>query len=320
MSLPEELHGTCCLVTGGAGFIGSHLTEALLAVGARVRVLDDMSAGRPEYVPAEADLVAASITDPAACRQACAGAQYVFHHAARVSVVESIQDPVGTHLVNALGTLNLLVAAREAGCRRVVYAGSASAYGRSQVTPQHEDLPPDPRSPYAASKHAGEVSCRLFTDLYGLETVVLRYFNVFGPRQDPASPYAGVIARFIGLLLRGENLTIEGDGEQTRDFVPVENVIQANLRAALAPGAAGRTFNIGVGEAMSVGHLARLLLELSQAPSGIIHVAPRPGDIRHSQADISRAREVLGYEVAVPPREGLARTLAWYQEQARAEP
>ncbi len=312
MSLPAP---TTCLVTGGAGFIGSHLVHSLVAKGYPVRVLDNFLTGKRgnlEAVGAAVEVLPGDITDPDACRRACQGVDLVLHHAARVSVAESVQSPGPTHDTNATGTLNMLIAAKAAGCRRFVYAGSASAYGDTDILPHHEGMTPRPLSPYAVSKHIGELYCQVFHRLYGLETVVLRYFNVFGPRQDPSSPYSGVIAQFVSRLLRGEPLTICGDGDQTRDFVPVENVVNANLLACAAAAAAGQIINIGCGESMSVNDLAGTLLDLSGARSEVAHADPRPGDIRHSVADITRARELLGYRVQVTPSEGLKRTLDWY--------
>jgi len=307
------------LVTGGAGFIGSHLVETLVGAGQRVRVLDNFHSGRRENlasVSGNVELMVGDIADLETCRRACEDIDYVLHEAARVSVAESVADPLSAHEVNSLGTLKMLTAAREAGCKRFVYAGSASAYGDAQTSPQHEELTPRPLSPYAVAKYVGEMHCGIFHQLYGMETVVLRYFNVFGPRQDAGSPYSGVIAQFMARAARGEELMIYGDGEQTRDFVPVENVVAANLLACAAPGAVGKTINIGCGEAMSINHLAQMVIEASGAECEVGHGPPRPADIRHSLADISRAREVLGYEVEVTPSEGLRRTLEWYREAA----
>lgn len=307
------------LVTGGAGFIGSHLVEALVRAGHRVRVLDNFSTGRRENLSPVGDaveVIEGDIADRGACDRACEGVDYVLHHAARVSVAESHEDPVGCHQVNALGTLKLLCAAREAGCRRFVYAGSASAYGNPSELPHREDMLPQPLSPYAVAKHVGELYCRAFFGLYGIETVVLRYFNVFGARQEAASPYSGVIARFVDGLIRGEGITIYGDGEQTRDFVPIENVVEANMLACRAPEAAGRLINIGAGEPMSVNRLAEVLQELIGVRLEIARGPARQGEVQHSLADIRRAKELLGYQVRVPVREGLRRTVAWRRERA----
>jgi len=305
-------------VTGGAGFIGSHLVHALVEYGLRVRVLDNLLSGNLDNLAGIAErieFVRGDVTNPEDCRRACEGMDYILHHAARVSVAESIERPRETHETNATGTLNLLTAAREAGCRRLVYAGSASAYGDAEEIPQHEDLVPRPLSPYAVAKHTGELYCLMFHALHGLETVVLRYFNIFGPRQDPSSPYSGVIAQFAVRALRGDALTIYGDGEQTRDFVAVENVVQANLAACTSPDAVGRVVNIGCGERVSVNELARAVVGLSGGEVKVVHAAPRPGDIRHSVADIRRARALLGYRPQVTLKEGLAGTLAWYRQQ-----
>lgn len=313
--------GPLYLVTGGAGFIGSHLAETLVGRGDRVRVLDDFSAGRRENLAGTAgavEIVEGDIGDAGVCERACEGVDYVFHEAARVSVEESIADPVGNHRTNVSGTLNMLLAARDAGCKRFVYAGSAAAYGDTPLLPHREDMAPRPLSPYAVAKYVGELYCRTFFDLYGLETVVLRYFNVFGPRQDENSPYSGVIARFIGQLLREEEITIYGDGEQTRDFVAVENVVEANLLACTAPEAAGRVINVGAVERTSVSRLADLLMELTGVKCRVNRAPARTAEVRHSQADISTARQVLSYQVEVPVREGLERTVAWYR-QARGK-
>jgi nucleoside-diphosphate-sugar epimerase len=255
------------------------------------------------------------VRDPEACRRACAGAEYVLHHAARVSVPESLEDPILYEEVNALGTLNLLQAARAAGCQRFIYPGSASVYGNTPELPHRESMIPQLLSPYAVAKHAGELYCRVHYHLHGLETVVLRYFNAFGPRQDPSSPYSGVIAVFIRALLQGKDITIFGDGEQSRDFVSVENIVQANLLACRAPGAPGQVINIGCGERTTIRELAEMLKELTGASVGLRHGPARAGDVRHSVADIARARELLGYRVEVSVREGLRRTVAWYREE-----
>lgn len=307
------------LVTGGAGFIGSHLVEALVAAGHRVRVLDDFSTGSRENLAGLSDavqIIEGDVRDPRACRAACEGVDYVLHQAARVSVAESIEDPVTTHEVNALGTLKLLVAARQSGCRRFVYAGSASAYGDAQDLPLGEDTPSSPQSPYAVAKYVGEVYGGLYHDLHDLPCVVLRYFNVFGPRQDPNSPYSGVIARFLRQLIRGESLTIFGDGEQSRDFVAVQNVVEANLLACSAADAPGHTLNIGSGCAMTVNDLVRLLGELIGTAPKVTHASPRAGDIRHSLANITRAQRLLGYRLRVSTEEGLRRTLQWHLQAA----
>ena len=305
------------LITGGAGFIGSHLAERLVALGAKVRLLDDFTTGRRQNLSAlahQVELLQGSLTDMATVRKAVAGMDVVFHQGALPSVARSVEDPLTTHQVNATGTLLLLLAAREAKVKRVVFASSSSVYGDTPTLPKREEMPPNPQSPYALSKLIGEQFCRLFWRLYGLETVSLRYFNIFGPRQDPTSQYAAVIPRFITKLLRGERPTIYGDGEQTRDFTFVDNCVQANLLAATAEGVAGEVFNVGAGKQTSVNELFRLIRSLI----GInniepLYAPPRPGDVRHSLADITKARERLGYEPSVSLEEGLERTIAWFR-------
>ena len=304
------------LVTGGGGFIGSHLVAWLVADGQPVRVLDSFATGRRENlapVLANIDLIEGDLRDPAAVRRAVSGVEVVYHQAALPSVPRSIEDPATTFAVNVTGTLNLLLAARDAGCRRVVFASSSSVYGNTRRLPKVEPMTPAPRSPYAVSKLTGEQLCAVFARLYGLETVALRYFNVFGPRQDPASPYAAVIPRFIRALQRGEAPVIHGDGEQTRDFTYVANVVDANLRAATAPGATGRVFNVAGGEEISINRVLRLLAGLLEVPPRARHEPPRPGDVRHSRAGIAAAREALGYVPAVSFAEGLAATVAGHR-------
>jgi len=304
------------LVTGGAGFIGSHLVEQLVAGGARVRVLDDFSTGSRDNLAPFAgvvDVIEDSVTDPATCARACEGAAYVLHQAALPSVQRSVADPKATHEVSATGTLNMLSAAREAGVRRFVYAGSSSAYGDTPTLPKREDMPSMPRSPYAIAKLAGEHYAQVFTPLFGLETVVLRYFNVFGPRQDPASPYSAVIPLFITAAMEGRAPRIHGDGEQTRDFTYVENVVEANLLACAAPasGVTGEVFNVGCGERISVNRLWAEIRDIVGVELAPEYGPPRPGDVRDSLASLDRIRERLGYEVRVPLREGLRRTAEW---------
>ncbi len=300
------------LVTGGAGFIGSHLVEALLARGRRVRVLDDLSSGRREFLPDHPDLepLVGDLRDPDTLRRAVAGVEGVFHQGALRSVPRSVEDPFSYHDVNATGTMRLLLAAREARVRRVVFASSSSVYGDQSLLPLHEELRPQPISPYGASKLIGEHYCANFSRHYGLETVALRYFNVFGPRQDPASQYAAVVARFILAAQRGEALEIHGDGKQTRDFTYVSNVVEANLAAATAPGVAGQVFNIACGERLSVLDIVRALEEVLGRRLPVRHTPPRPGDVRDTLADTSRARERLGYRPSVSFTEGLRRTVA----------
>jgi UDP-glucose 4-epimerase len=311
------------LVTGGAGFIGSNIVTELVERGARVRVLDNFSTGRRENLASfleTIDLIEGSLEDlPAVCR-AVEGVDYVLHQAALPSVARSIDDPAATHAVNATGTLHLLIAARDAGVKRVVYASSSSIYGDSPTLPKQEDMVPRPKSPYAVSKLAGEQYCRSFAHVYGLETVCLRYFNVFGPRQDPTSQYSAVIPLFITAILQGKIPTIYGDGGQSRDFSYVSNVVQANLLAAAAPGdAVGRTFNVAYGERYTLLDLIAALNDILGTDVEPIHAAPRPGDVRHSLADVSAAREALGYVPEVDFYEGLRRTVAWYREHVAVE-
>ncbi len=306
------------LVTGGAGFIGSHLVERLLERGHAVRVLDNLSSGRranlsfTEGLPAgQFELVQADLQDGEARRRAVRGADTVFHLAALASVPRSVRDPLESQEVNATGTLALLNDAREAGVRRVVYASSSSVYGESPELPKHEEMTPDPRSPYAISKLTGELYCKIFHDLYATGCVALRYFNVFGPRQDPASEYAAVIPRFITALTRGEAPVIYGDGEQTRDFTYVSDVVDANLLAAAAGEAAvGRVFNIAGGLQISGLQLLEALNRLMGSSIEPRFEEARAGDVRHSVAAAERARSELGWQVEIPLEEGLSRTLA----------
>jgi len=305
------------LVTGGAGFIGSHIVEELLQRGERVRVLDNFSTGRRENIAPlleRIDLIEGDLRDLPTVRRVVEGVDYVLHQAALPSVPRSIADPLASNESNVTGTLHLLVAARDVGVRRVVYASSSSIYGDSPILPKREDMLPAPKSPYAVSKLAGEYYCRAFAEAYGLETVSLRYFNVFGPRQDPASQYAAVIPRFITAMLWGESPTVYGDGHQSRDFTHVSNVVQANLLAATAPGVAGRAFNVACGERHTLLDLIALLSEILGTYITPIHMPPRPGDVRHSLADVTAAQEALGYRAEVDFHEGLRRTVAWYME------
>jgi len=304
------------LVTGGAGFIGSHIVEALVRQGHAVRVVDDFSTGKRENLASlldKIDLHEVSITDRAALDEALRGVDYVFHLAALASVPRSVADPVGNNSVNVDGTLNVLLAARDAGVRRVTYAGSSSAYGNIESEFKSEDMAPCPLSPYAVAKLAAEYYCQAFTEVYGLETVTVRYFNVFGPRQDPHSAYAAVIPKFVTAMLAGQPPMVEGDGLQSRDFTYIDNVVHGTLLAAHTPGVAGRTFNIACGDRIDLLEMIALLNDILGAQIKPEFVAPRPGDVRHSRADISQARQLLGYEPVVSFREGLARTLAWYE-------
>ena len=322
MSSPLVVDGARYLITGGAGFIGSNLLEALLEGGARVRVLDDFSSGKRENLEpfgGRFELIEGTITDRETCHAAMEGVEYVLHQAAVPSVAKSLEDPFRSHEAGATGTLNILLAARDNGCERVVVAGSSSAYGDTPELPKHEGMTPSPLSPYAVSKLSGEQYARIFPDLFGLETVVLRYFNVFGPRQDPNSLYSAVIPLFIRHALEGNPPFINGDGEQTRDFTYIDNVVQANLKACTAqgPGVAGSVFNVGCGERISINRLWREITRIVGVDLDAVHREPRPGDVRDSLADISGIREHLGYDPAVSLEEGLARTLAWFRE---AEP
>jgi UDP-glucose 4-epimerase len=308
-----------CLVTGGAGFIGSHLVEGLTAQGRRVRVLDDFSTGlgaNLEHVRPAPEVLAGDVADTAAVQKAMAGVSVVFHLAALASVQRSVEQPADTHRVCAGGTLAVLDAARRAGIRRVVYAASSSAYGIPAADVQTEDDPVSPLSPYAAAKLAGEMYAQAFAATYGLETVRLRFFNIFGPRQRADSPYSGVIALFTAALGSGRAPIIFGDGQQSRDFTFVTDVVQALVRAAEVPGVSGRVYNIGTGRAVNLLQLLDALNRLLGTQVTAQHAPARAGDVRHSRADIRRARQDLGYEPAVPFEQGLAQTLRWYRGQA----
>jgi UDP-glucose 4-epimerase len=310
------------LVTGGAGFIGSHIVKELARRGERVRVLDNFSTGRRENIAPflkHIDLIEGDLRDLPSVRQAVGGTDYVLHQAALPSVPRSVADPLASNAANVTGTLNLLVAARDAGVRRVVYASSSSVYGDNPILPKQEDMLPVPKSPYAVSKLAGEHYCRAFTEVYGLETVSLRYFNVFGPRQDPASQYAAVIPLFITAMLQDEPPVIHGDGHQSRDFTYVSNVAHANLLAAAAPDIAGRVFNAACGQRYTLMDLIAILNDFLGVQIVPVHTDPRPGDVRHSLADITAAREALGYRAEVSFREGLQLTADWYREHLSVE-
>lgn len=311
------------LVTGGAGFIGSHLVERLVRDGAEVTVLDDLSTGRREHLRAIRDrirFIRGNAARLEVCRRAMQGVDYVLHHAAVTSVPQSTRNPVVAHQVNVTGTLNILVAAHEAKVRRVVFAGSTAAYGDATELPNHEALLPRPLSAYAASKLAGEAYCQAFWRTHGLETVVLRYFNIFGPRQNLNSHYGAVVPLFVAAALRGTAPVIFGDGGQTRDFTFVTNVVEANLLACHAPAerAAGAVFNIGYGVATSIRELWDRVADLVGVNVEPLHEATRAGDVRHSFASIALAREQLGYIPAVNLVEGLQRTVAYYREHVRA--
>src|SRR5262245_57077477 len=302
------------LVTGGAGFIGSHLVEALVGRGELVRVLDNFSTGDRRNLDAvldEIELVEGDVTDPETVRRATRGAELVFHQAALASVPRSVANPLATHRACVDGTLHVLIAARDAGARRVVYAASSSAYGNSRRLPKGEDDPTAPLSPYAVAKLAGEQYCAAFSEVYRLETVRLRYFNVFGPRQSPDSPYAAVIPLFIQAMTAGRRPVIHGDGTQSRDFTFVADVVGANLRAAQAPGVCGRVYNVACGRRTSLLELLGHLNDLMGTRLAPEHAAPRPGDVRHSLADIRRARAEPGYEPTWDVDSGLAGGVRW---------
>jgi nucleoside-diphosphate-sugar epimerase len=303
------------LVTGGAGFIGSHLAEELVRRGETVRVVDNLSTGKRtnlSHLPG-VEFLEGDLADIEVARSAVAGMDYVLHQAAIPSVPRSVRDPITSNRSNIDATLNVLVASRDAGVRRFVYAGSSSAYGDTPTLPKHEGMPPHPLSPYALQKLVGEQYAEMFTRLYGFEAVTTRYFNVFGPRQDPSSPYSGVISLFISALVEGRRPTIFGDGEQTRDFTYVANVVDGVLRACQASGVAGCSINVATGGRMTLNRLFAALRVLVGANVEPIYADPRPGDVRHSQADISLARRALGYEPSVSLEEGLRRTLEWYR-------
>jgi len=305
------------LVTGGAGFIGSHMVGALLDAGHRVRVVDNFSTGKREnlaHVAGQIDLRPISITNRAALAKAMDGVDYVFHLAALASVPRSVADPLSSNEHNVTGTLNVLLAARDAGVRRVVYAGSSSAYGNVESEYKSEDMLPQPLSPYAVAKLAAEHYCQTFTEVYGLETVTVRYFNVFGPRQDPLSTYAAVIPKFIAAMLDGQPPVVEGDGLQSRDFTYIANVVHGNLLACHTPGVAGETFNIAIGGRISLLEMIDALNAIMGTQIAPVFTVPRPGDVRHSRASIDKARERLGFEPQVSFEDGLRRTVAWYAE------
>jgi UDP-glucose 4-epimerase len=304
--------GRRALVTGGAGFIGSHLTDALLEQGWSVRVVDDFSSGRQENLAqaeGRIELIQGDFADPALAARAVEGVEVVFHQGAVPSVPRSVEEPVRTNRVNVDGTLLVLQAAREAGVRRVVYAASSSAYGDTEVLPKVETMPAQPRSPYALQKYAGELYCQLYHELYGLETVALRYFNIFGPRQDPKSVYAAVVPMFITACLRGEPPTIHGDGEQSRDFTYVADAVRANLAAADAPRAPGHVVNVAGGKRVTLNQLLATIQGIVGSQLVPVHGPARAGDVRHSLADLTRARRLLDWEPAIPLEEGLRRTV-----------
>jgi len=303
------------LVTGGAGFIGSHLAEELVRRGDHVRVVDSLITGKRQnlaHIPG-VDFVEGDLADIDVARRAVEGVEFVLHQAALPSVPRSVQDPITSNRANIDATLNVLVAARDAGVRRVVYAGSSSAYGDTPTLPKVETMPTSPLSPYALQKLVGEQYGQMFTRLYGLETVTIRYFNVFGPRQDPSSPYSGVISIFISALCEGRRPNIYGDGEHTRDFTYVANVVDGVLRAVHAPQASGEVINVATSGRVSLNQLFRAVRDLVGANVEPIYGPPRAGDVRDSQADISKAGRLLGYEPLVSFESGLEKTVSWYR-------
>ena len=305
------------LVTGGAGFIGSHLVEELVKRGEQVRVLDNFSTGKRENLSdlqEKIELVEGDIRSYHIVREVVQGVDFVLHQGALPSVPRSINDPITTNEVNVGGTLNILDAARDAGVKRVVYASSSSVYGANKALPKREDMIPQPISPYAVAKLTGEKYCHVFSRTYGLETVALRYFNVFGPRQDPQSQYSAVIPRFIVGMMEGQELTIHGDGTQSRDFTYVSNVVEANLLAVHAEGVSGEAFNLACGASMSLNEVVEKIAQTLDCEGNIVYGPPRSGDVARSQADISRAGKYLGYEPLVEAREGLERVVLWFRQ------
>jgi len=308
------------LVTGGAGFIGSHLTEELVRRGHAVRVADSLITGKRsnlDHIPG-VEFLEGDLADEASARRAVEGMDYVLHQAAIPSVPRSVKDPITSNRANVDATLNVLVAARDAKVKRLVFAGSSSAYGNTPTLPKHEEMPTNPLSPYALQKVIGEQYLRMFTTLYGLETVSIRYFNVFGPRQDPSSPYSGVISVFATALLENRSPKIYGDGEQTRDFTYVANVVDGVLRACEASGASGEVINVATAGRISLNDLFRTMRDIIGAQVEPTYVESRAGDVRDSQADISKAKRILGYVPTVALEQGLRQTIAWYRSAAAA--
>ena len=310
------------LVTGGAGFIGSHLAEILLKQGHQVRVLDNFSTGKKENLLFEEphpslEVINGDVRDLRDCEKAVAGVEYVFHQAALASVQRSVEDPLTTQAVNVGGTLHILMASREAGVKRVIYASSSAIYGDTPVLPKHEEMPPSPLSPYALQKYIGEQYCRLFFQLYGLDTLSLRYFNIFGPRQDPASIYSAVIPRFIEALVEGRSPVVYGDGEQSRDFTYVENVVEANVLAMAVSHGRGEVMNIAYGQRTSLNQLLEILQRILKSKVRATYQDPRLGDVKHSLADIGKAIAFLHYQPRVGIEAGLKRTAGYFGKQGR---
>jgi len=303
------------LVTGGAGFIGSNTVDELVRRGHSITVLDDLSGGKEQNLAGvrdKIDFIRGTITDRATLEKACRAAEYVLHLAARTSVPRSVKQPLETNEVNVDGTLNVLVAARDAGVRRVVFASSSSIYGDTPTLPKHEEMTPAPISPYGVSKLVGELYGFVFHRIYGLDFVALRYFNVFGPRQDPSSPYSGVLSKFITAMRDGGEPSVFGDGEQSRDFTFVQNVVAANLQACETPGIGGRAFNLGTGGRYTLNYTLQLLEQFAARPAKAKYGPPREGDIRDSQADVRRATQAFGYKPQINFEEGLRKTWDWY--------
>jgi nucleoside-diphosphate-sugar epimerase len=308
---------TKCLVTGGAGFIGSNLAEELIRQGAKVNILDNFSTGcreNLEEIQGDFDFIKGDLNDDAALLRAIDGVDIVFHQAALPSVPRSVENPLETHQACVNGTFNVLVKAKDAGVKRLVYAASSSAYGDQEVTPKVETMRPEPLSPYAAAKLTGEYYCRVFNEVYGLQTISLRYFNVFGPRQNPSSAYSGVISRFIDSLMKGQNPVIYGDGEQTRDFTYISNVVDANINAAQTSDGIGEVINTANGEKVSLNELLDVLKKITgQTSLDADYFDARTGDVKHSQADNTRAKQWIGYRKLVGLEEGLRNTIEWWK-------
>ncbi len=309
---------TTCLVTGGAGFIGSHLVEALLKIDYRVRVLDNFMTGKRQNISSllsHIQLIEGDLRDFETVRKAAEAVDFIFHLGALPSVPRSIQDPITSNEVNIQGTLHVLEAARQMKVKRVIFSSSSSVYGDSPLLPKREDAVPNPLSPYAVTKLAGEYYCKVYYKIHGLETVCLRYFNVFGPKQDPTSQYAAAIPRFINALLINKPPLVYGDGEQSRDFTYVDNVVQANILAIKAPQAPGKILNIAYGRRITVNELIKTLNTILGKNIQPVYESSRPGDIRHSLADISQARQILGFSPTVTLEEGLRRSIAWFMNK-----
>ncbi len=314
---------TTYLVTGGAGFIGSNIVDRLVKEqGSKVRVLDDFSTGKRENISELLDrieLIEGNIRDFDTVKKILDGVDYCFHQAALPSVARSIEDPLASNEINITGTLNVLIAAMNAGVKRVIYASSSAIYGNTPVLPKREDMPLSPLSPYAVTKLTGEEYCRLFYTIYGLETISLRYFNVFGPNQDPESPYAAVIPKFIMAMMAGKEPVIYGDGGQSRDFTFVDNVVEANIKAIQSTAGLGETFNIACGQRVTINELVKDLAKILNVNIKPVHTDPRSGEVRHSLADISNAQNCLGYEPKIGFEDGLYLTLEWYKNRLKRD-